>query len=208
MNFMMFALCTAVILLAAVLARVVEGELEDAARAGDRDRLDRDAGVVVAQRAALRLDPPDQLLGVLRAFLVLDAGVEVLGVLAHDDQIDVVEARADAGIALDRPHLRVHVELLAERHVDGAEAAADGRRDRPLQRDAGLADRVEHLRRQRVAAVPLHHVGAGLLHVPVELDAGRLEHTARRLGELRPGAVAGNQDYTVRHGAGIYLRAR
>ena len=49
---------------------------------------------------------------------------------------------------------------------------------------------------------------AGFLHVPVELDAGRLERPARRLGELGAGAVAGDEDYTVRHGAGIYLRAR
>ena len=63
-------------------------------------------------------------------------------------------------------------------------------------------------RRQRIAAVPVHHVGAGLLHVPVELDAGRLEDAACRLGELGPGAVAGDEDYAVRHGAGIYLRAR
>jgi hypothetical protein len=49
-------------LAAAVAARVVEGELDDAARAADRDRLDRDAGVVVSELAALRLDPVDQLL--------------------------------------------------------------------------------------------------------------------------------------------------
>ena len=69
----------------------------------------------VAERAALRLDPADQLLGVRRALLVLDAGVEVLGVLADDDQVDVVEARAHAGVALARAHLAVEVELLAER---------------------------------------------------------------------------------------------
>ncbi len=63
-------------------------------------------------------------------------------------------------------------------------------------------------RRQRVAAVPVHDVGAGLLHVPVELDAGRLEDPARRLGQLGAGSVAGNENYAVSHGAGIYLRAR
>ena len=67
----------------------------------------------------------DQLLGVGRALLVLDPGVEVLGVLADDDQVDVVEARADARVRLARPHLRVQVELLAQADVDRAEAAAD-----------------------------------------------------------------------------------
>ena len=149
--------------------------------------------------SAVRLDPLDQLGRLRRALLELDAGVEVLGVLAHDDQVDVVEAAADARIALARAHLRVQVELLAQRDVDRAEAAADRRRDRPLQRDAGLADRVEDVGRQRVAAVLLHHVRAGLAHVPLELDAGRLENAPRRLCQLRPGAVAGDEDDPVRH---------
>ena len=46
------------------------------------------------------------------------------------------------------------------------------------------------------------------LDVPVELDAGRLEDAARRLGQLGAGPVAGNEDDAVRHGAGMYLRAR
>src|SRR5262249_53429619 len=149
-------------LAATVLPREVERELEDPPRAGHRDRLDRDARVAVPQPAALRLDPADQLLGLRAALLVLDAGVEALGVLADDDEIDVLEARAHAGIALARPHLGVHVELLAERDIHRAEAAADGGRDRALERDAGLADRVEHVGRQRIAAVAVHDVGARL----------------------------------------------
>ena len=140
--------------------------------------------------------------GLFRALLVLDPRVEVLRVLADDDQVDVLEARAHAGIRLARADLPVEVEALAQRDVDGAEAAADRGRDRPFERDAGLADRVEDVVRQRVAAVLVHHVGAGLAHVPVELDAGRLEHAPRRLGQLGPGAVAGDQDHAVRHGGG------
>ena len=140
------------------------------------------------------------------ALLVLDSGVEVFGVLADDDQVDVVEARAHAGVALARPHLRVHVELLAERDVDGAEAAADRRRDRAFQRGAGLADGVQHCGRKRVSAETVHHVGAGFLHVPLELDAGRLEDTARRLRELGAGSVARNEDYAVCHGPNLPTR--
>ncbi len=39
----------------------------------------------------------------------------------------------------------------------------------------------------------LHHVDAGLLDIPLETDAGRVEHAAGGLGEFGPGAVAGNQ---------------
>src|SRR5205823_2192778 len=109
----------------AVAARVVERELDDAARAGDGDRLDRDPCVAVPELPAVRLDPADQLLGLGRALLVLDPGVEVLRVLADDDQVDVLEPRAYARIRLAGPHLPVHVELLAKRHVDGPEAAPD-----------------------------------------------------------------------------------
>ena len=76
-------------LAAAVPARVVEGELDDPARAGDRDRLDRDAGVGAELALAVLLDPVDQVAGVLGALLELDAGVEVLRVLADDDEVDV-----------------------------------------------------------------------------------------------------------------------
>jgi len=61
------------------------------------------------------------------------------------------------------------------------------------------ADRVEHLGRQRVAAVALHHVRAGLAHLPLELGSGCLENAPRRLCQLGPRAVAGDEDDFVRH---------
>ena len=45
-------------LAAAVPARVVEGELDDSARAGDRDRLQRDAGVRADRARAVIVEPP------------------------------------------------------------------------------------------------------------------------------------------------------
>ena len=150
-------------------------------------------------RAAVRVQPLDQLGRVGRALLELDPDVEILGVLAHDDEVDVLVARAHARVRLARPHLRVEVEPVAQRDVDGAEALADRRRDRALQRDAVAADRLERRLGQRVAAVLVHHVRAGGLDVPLEVDAGRLEHAARRLGELRAGAVSGDECHDVRH---------
>ena len=150
---------------------------------------------------ALRRDPPDQLLRLLGAFLVLDPRVQVFGVFADDDQVDVLEAGADAGIRLARTHLAVEVEALPEGDVDGAEAASDRRGDGSLEGDPRLADRVEHLVRERVAAVPLHRVGAGLANVPVELHTCCLEDTPGGLGQLGPCAVSGDQSHSVGHGA-------
>src|SRR5439155_5296982 len=114
----------------AVAACEVEGELDDPARALDRDRLDRDAGAGADTAPALR-DPFGQVAGRLRALLELDACVQILGVLPDYDQIDVVEARAHARVDLARAHLPVEIECLAQADVDRAEAAADRRRDRP-----------------------------------------------------------------------------
>ena len=93
-----------------------------------------------------RLAPVEELdhgAGVVRPRLELDSGVQVLGVLAHDDQVDALVARAHARIALARPHTGVEAELVAQGDVDRAEARADRRRDGALQRDPVPLDRLE-----------------------------------------------------------------
>jgi hypothetical protein len=94
----------------------------------------------------------------------------------------MIRSTSDALVRLARSHLGVEVETLAQTDVDRAEAAADRGGDRALQRRAVRADGVEHVVGERVAAVLLHHVGARVLDVPVELDAGPLEDAARCLG--------------------------
>jgi hypothetical protein len=186
---------------------MVERELDDSPRPRDRDRLDRDSCVAVPQGPPARLDPLDQLARLVASMRVLDPGVEVLRVLPDHDEVDVVEAGAHPLVALARPHLGVEVEALAQGDVHRPEADADGRRDRPLQRDARTADGVQDLVGKRVAAVLVHHVRPCLAHVPVELGAGRLQHAARRLGELGARPVAGYQGDLVRHGAALYRRS-
>src|SRR6266508_548791 len=145
------------------------------------------------------LDPVDQVARVRAPLLEFDARVEILGVLADDDEVDLFVSRADAGVALAGPDLSVEVECLAQRHVHRAEACAYGSRDRPLERDAVSLDRVEGVVRQGIAAELLHDIGAGLLDVPLELGAARLEHAPGRLGELRARPVAGDQGDAMGH---------
>ena len=61
---------------------------------------------------------------------------------------------------------------------------------------------VERLRRERRPG-GLHDVDPRVPDVPGELDAGRLEHPARGLGQLGAGPVAGNECHRVRHGERI-----
>ena len=62
--------------------------------------------------------------------------------------------------------------------------------------------------RKRVA-VRAVLVDAGLVAVPVEVDAGGLEDAAGGLGQLGAGAVSGDEGHVVRHGclSGVSVRA-
>ena len=73
-------------------------------------------------RPAEPLDGPDHLARLVLPLLELDAGVEVLGVLADHHQVDVLVAAAHARVPLGGTHQREEVELAAQRHVDAADA--------------------------------------------------------------------------------------
>jgi hypothetical protein len=49
--------------------------------------------------------------------LELDARVEILGVLSHDYEVDVLEASAHSGIRLARSHLCIEIEGLPQADV-------------------------------------------------------------------------------------------
>ena len=138
------------------------------------------------------------MLGLRRSGLVLDAGVEILGVLAHDDEVDVVVARAHAVVGLARPEARVEPELVAQRDVHRPEAGPDRGRDRAFESDPVLLHGVERLSGERRPG-GLHHLHAGPADIPVEPDAGRLEDAAGGFRELGPRTIAGNQGDAVPH---------
>ena len=178
-------------------------ELHDVGLVDRRDLLA--ARAARAYSKANSRDPRRRLLGDdLQALdhaghdLVLEPGVEILGVLADDDQVDVGEAARDARQVPHRPEVGVEVERLAQPDVDAGEAFADRRRDRPLQRDLVALDRVEQRRRQRLAE-PLERDHAGVVALPLDVDARRLEDPDDRLGDFRADAVAGDERDGVGH---------
>jgi len=171
-------------LVAAVRDGVLEREPGDPLGRGPGDDLD-----------ALRRIRPDH---------VLDPGVEVLGVLPDDDQIDVVVAGFDALHRPGRPEVGVEAERLAERDVDTPEAGSDRRGDRTLDRHAIAADRLEDVVREgrpvgRDAGL------AGLHDLPLEGDPRGIEDAPCRLRQLRPDAVAGDEGHSMGHAAILRL---
>ena len=158
--------------LATHLARVLEGELRHPERGLGGDDL--------------------ETLDDARHDGVLEAGVEIFGVLAHHDEVDALEPARNARQRARRTEVGVELELLAELDVDRLEALPHGCRDRSLEGDLGAADRVEHGVGQRLAA-ERHRFGAGEVAVPVELRAGGFEDAHGRRGDLGADAVAREQ---------------
>ena len=86
----------------------------------------------------------------------LDAGVDVFGVLAEDDDVHPLgmrDGRRRAGEVAHRPHARIEIEHLAQRDVEAADAAADRRGQRTLDRDLVGADGLERVVRQPLAVL-------------------------------------------------------
>src|SRR5207249_60813 len=150
----------------------------------------------------------------LHAHVVHDPVVELdvavlLGDLARDAQPEAVGEFHDVGLVHSRDLAAAVAARVVERELEDAAGAGGGNRlygdpavwggGRPFERGACVTNRVENLGGQRIAAVLVHDIGAGLLDVPLEADSRRLEYAPRRLCELRPGAVAGDEDYAVRH---------
>jgi len=110
----------------------------------------------------------------------------------------IERARADAGVGLAGPQAGIEPQFVAQRDVHGAEPGADRRRDRALERDLVPPDRIERRVGERRAGLR-HHVDAGLLHVPVELDPRCLQDAARGLRQFGACSVAGNEGDAVGH---------
>jgi hypothetical protein len=90
------ALCPTVTCLAPVGTRVLERETDDPVGAHDADRFERDPGVIEQLEPADVVELSLERGGVLGSAFELDPLIEVLGVLPHDHEVDVVVARRDA----------------------------------------------------------------------------------------------------------------
>jgi len=128
---------------------------------------------------------------------VLESGVQILGVLAHDDEIDAGESRGDAGQVGDRPDIGKEVELLAQRDVDARKALADRSGARSLEGDRVTRDRVEQIARQRLSGL-VERRDSGVLAVPGDAGAGGVEDRDHRGSHFGPDPVTGNECECVR----------
>ena len=186
-------------LMATVVDRPLEREAEHALGAEYGDGLDADTRVGANRPAPKPLDIGDQLERFRLSLRELDARVEILGVLAHDHEVDVLVPAAHPGIRLARAHQRIEVQLATQRNVDRADAFADRRGQRAFDRHLVAPYRLEHVRRQRVAVL-LHDPETGVVHLPIDCNPGCIDDPARGIAHLRPHPITGDQrDRVSRH---------
>ena len=152
----------------------------------------------------------EHLLRLGRAGGPLDAGVDVLGVLAEDHHVDflgMLDRRRHALEPAHRPQADVQIEQLTQRDVERPDAAADRRRQRTLDADVVLAERLDRLVRQPGVEL-LEALFAGVDFLPRDLplaavrflDRG-VEHAHAGAPDVGAGAVAFDErdDRIVRH---------
>ncbi len=147
----------------------------------------------------------------VRRLHVLDAGVEVLDVLADDDHVDALArvAGGDAGQLARGPDVGVGLEQLAQRDVGALLAEPDRRLEGALQDDPGPRDRVAGRLRHAGGVAALEDLGARLGRLPVDGDAGRGDDPLRGPDDLRADPVAGDDGDAVGltwHGDGSPVR--
>ena len=142
---------------------VLDGRTDEALGTRAGDRLDADAdrgGLLAAETDLLKLlgevglDELEGLEGDLGTGFEVDAGVDVFGVLAEDDHVDlagILHRGRHAGEPLYGAEADVEVELLTEGDVEGADAAAGRRGERALDADEVVTEGGQGRFRQPVA---------------------------------------------------------
>ena len=137
---------------------------------------------------------------------MLEARVQILRVLANDDEIDVFEARAYVWEVGDRTQVRVQIQRLSQPDIHAREAFADRCRHRPLQSDSIASDRREQCLRQRRAML-FDCDNACVMALPFHVDAGRFDDADNGIGDFGSDPVAWNESNGVAHAARVPSRA-
>ncbi len=93
--------------------------------------------------------------------LVLQPGVQTLGILAHDDEIYIGITRGNMRQIPNGTEIRIQLKFPAQRNVDAGKPAAHRRGHRALQTHASALDRLKRIFRD-VFTVLFERIGAHL----------------------------------------------
>ena len=152
--------------------------------------------------AHLVLQKFQHFLSLWGAVHVLDASVDVFGILTENDhvgQLRVLHRRGYPGVVAHWPHTGVQVQLLAQGHVQAANAAAYGRGQGAFDAHEVLAESVQRFGWQPVVHLLVgfftgqHFLPHQLFFAAVCLLHRRIEHKFGGVPDIRSDAVALNE---------------
>ncbi len=139
--------------LAIVFDRIIDGATDQIACGGNRNRLDSDAGIPFDLEPEVAQEI-DQFECAISSFLKFDSRIHIFGVFAEDHDIQFFGMFDGSGNSVEvanRTDAGIEIEHLAERHVERSDSTSDGRRQRPLDRNDEMLDRIERAFRQPFA---------------------------------------------------------
>ena len=173
--------------------------------------LDADADLVggllakadlLERRGQFPLDELQDLLRLGAAGLVVNAGIDVLRVLAEDDHVHllrVLHGRRNALEVLHRAQAHVEIEHLPQGDIERADAAADRRGQRAFDADQEFLEGLDRVVRQPVVELVLgrlagiHLEPGDLALAAVSLLHRGIEHALAGRPDVRAGAVAADE---------------
>ncbi len=140
---------------------------------------------------------------------VFEAGVEVFGIFADDDDIDAIEAGFDAGKIFDGAKIGVEVEGFAQGDVDAGSAPGDSGGHGAFESDFIFADGFDggSVEDRAFGGGGIGIFGAGAEFFPFDLDAGGGENLFGGGGDFWTDSFTGEQRDFVGHRS-IYFRVR
>ena len=137
---------------------------------------------------------------------MLEAGIEVLGVFAHDDDVHVLEARLHAGEVLHGAKIGKEIEGLAQADVNARRALGDGGGHGAFQSDAVAANGFDG-RFLDVLARFGRFFGAPLDDLPVNGHAGGVQDALRSGSYFGADAFSGDErDLMFHQGIQLYVK--
>ena len=202
-----------------VLHRVLEGGAGEALGAGPADWLDANANLVrtllaetdlLETRRQFALDEVQNLFRFRAARLIIDAGIDVLGVFPENHHVHLLRVFDGGRHALEvlhRPQAHVKVQQLAQGDIQRADPAAHGCGQGPFDTDYIFLERFDRVLGQPVIEFVLGGL-AGIDFEPDDLALAAvgflhcgLEDALAGRPDVRSGAVAANkrQDGMIRN---------
>ena len=183
--------------------RELNGHANEALGTGDGDGFDADTGVqadlLLAAFEHVFVQEVDELGCLGSSLLPLDAGVDIFGILAVDDDVHefgMLHGRGCAFVVPHGTHAGVEIQDLAQGNVQRADAAAHWCGQRAFDSDAEVTDGVDG-----VIGEPVVEFGFGFLSgedfvpghssfIPIRSLNGSIEHTDGSLPDVAARPIA------------------